>query len=168
MGAGVGARVPGEEGGAGRVQGGAGERNPPTCASLAETGARWSRRRSRSSRTRPCTATWTASTGASRTRCVGSWAAARSSGPGTTPGGVPSAPATQAVSPQPLRPKPCPLSPRARPCPLSPHSLDRVRSVSAPQPALSPRFPRVLAGTAWRTPGEGAGGHELRPRRTPF
>lgn len=57
---------------------------------------------------------------------------------------------------------------RARRCPLSPHSLDRVPSVSAPQPALSPRFPRVLGGTAWRTPGEGTEGHEPRPRRTPF
>lgn len=49
--------------------------------------------------TRPCTATWTASSGASRTSCAGSWAAARSSGTGTA-AAPPRAPGRLAVSPR--------------------------------------------------------------------
>ena len=47
--------------------------------------ARWSRLRTRGSGTRPCTATWTASFGVSRTSPADSWEAARSSATGTVP-----------------------------------------------------------------------------------
>lgn len=126
--------------------------------------ARWSRR-TWGSGTHPCTVTWTASSGASKTSCAGSWAAVRSSGPGNASPRAPrGAPRAGQAGVCVLRPKTGPSRPdrrwTARPSPVDaaePATSWPSGGVLCPPPAL-------LHGEQGRTGAPRSGGRDARPR----